>query len=304
MDTWAANNARAREEDAGDNAGTAIPATPTAGRGKKAAAAPSTPTAGTGAGVKKRTSASAKRAANSSGRGHKTKPQLKEEDEEDADVVGFDKSIGPKNGNGSGNSIKTEPNINTNNHLAPEFIDFPAQLAPEVLERRAILVKYGGTWAVTPVMPEIHAQWLARLPAQLQSQFYIQVEHRAQRMNNSEESDAAAIHQQIKRESFEAAGSVDAQAAIPHNEGVYPTSGANIHMSMGTDVQMGYMPRDAAAAPSGSNKNGNNGYQQEHIDLNSIPMHPAYLEQMQREQELRDQQELFGNGGSAFDAWN
>ncbi|KXX81231.1 hypothetical protein MMYC01_201382 [Madurella mycetomatis] len=272
MDTWAANNARARDDDAGDDAGTAIPATPTAGRGKKVAAAPSTPAVSTGAGVKKRSSASAKRAVNSSGRGRgrKAKPQLKEEDEGDDDVVGFDNSIGPKNGNGSGSLIKTEPNSNTNSHLAPEFIDFPVHLAPEVLERRAILVKYGGAWTVTPVMPEIHAQWLARLPAQLQSQFYIQVEHRAQCMNNGEESDVAA----------------------------------NIHMSLGATAQMGYMPRDAAAGSSGNNKDDNNGYQQEHIDLNSIPMHSAYFEQMQREQELRDQQELFGNSGSAFDAWN
>ncbi|GAB1313057.1 hypothetical protein MFIFM68171_03267 [Madurella fahalii] len=305
VDNWAANNSKAKEDDAGGDAGPAIPSTPTPSRGKKAAAGPSTPTAGTGAGVKKRTSASAKRATNGSGRGRKAKVQLKEEeDEEDANMMDHDNSISPKNGNESESPIKIEANSNTNNHLAPEFIDFPAQLDARVLERRAVLVKCGGAWMVTPVMPEIHAQWLARLPAQLQSQFYIQAEYHSQSKNNSGKSDSAGIHQQIMRESFEAAGPVNTQAAVARNGGVRPMSGTNIHIPMDTAIQTGYMPRDAAAGSSGNNENSGNGYQQEHIDLNSIPMHPAYLEQLQREQELRDQQELFGNDGSAFDAWH
>lgn len=309
METWAASNAKAKEDgdDGGEPGAALFPATPTAGRAKKP---PSTPTRGTGAGVKKRTSSSAKRATNGSGRGRKTKSQaLVKEEDDDGDANGMDVDSATDRGNGTAPATPIKPELdplaahgsNASNHFAPEFIDFPSQLAPEILERKAMLVKFNGKWVITSVEPEIHAQWLARLPAQIQSQFYVQAEaHR-----NGEDNEDAAAQQQIMRESLEAAGRVNAQASnSPAQMFAMPTASAQ--MPMATAVELGYMP--PPVAKNINNGNGNNRAQQpEHVDLNSIPMHPAYLEQLereQREQELKDQEELFGGGGGTFDLWH
>ena len=58
--------------------------------------------------------------------------------------------------------------------ITDEFADFPAVMPDLVIQRQAILVDLEGVWTVSLAPDEVHAQWLSRLPADIQSRFYSQ----------------------------------------------------------------------------------------------------------------------------------
>lgn len=295
METWNLPKGKdAKNEDAeGDG-----PKTPASGRGKRAAATPST--AGTGAGVKKRGSASKNSAAAASGgsRARKAKSEaivkmedLNQDEDDDEEEENEDEDMLPetptKKG-GRANRVKSEFGSKSANNrpmaTGIDYTNFPAVLPNMVLERKAIYVNLNGTWTLSPVSVQAHAQWLAGLPANIQTQFYAQVTAAGGKNGHSkfidEDDKEATAGTQLLGEQFN--GAVPVEGALP---------GAGINMPMGMGMGMGY---DGAAAP---NAGGYHGAQTGKIDLHSIPMHPSYMAQMEkdlREQEERDHATLFG----------
>jgi hypothetical protein len=323
-----------------DDLGAAMPSTPTVGRPKKAAASSSAPTAGTGAGVKKKRASGTRRATNGGGRGRKPKSEaiIKAEDEEDDDInndMKVDSPVDRKNGNGMGmfkldspvdhknengmgmfiksEFMPSEPTAHqsfeppvTVTHPNPEFIDFPVQLPALVLERRAIMLKVHGIWDVSPVEPQIHTQWLARLPAHIQSQFYVQAEkYHARIMDIDEERDYddAFIKQQLLKELY-------GPPKLTKPEATTTAAGAgNMNGGYGgASIFGGNNPMRAGNGNYGMV--GHESQPQRRVDLNSIPPHPDYIERLQREQEAREKEireldvrTIFGKDLN-FDGWH
>ncbi|KAG7285094.1 hypothetical protein NEMBOFW57_009714 [Staphylotrichum longicolle] len=291
LETWnlpKGKDAKKGDADAEDDG----PKTPGSGRGKKTAATPSS--AGTGAGVKKRGSASKNSAAAASGgsRARKAKSDAivkmedlnqdeddnDEEENEDEDML----PETPTKKRGSATRVKSEFGGNKSANNRPmatgiDYTNFPAVLPNMVLERKAIYVNLNGTWTLSPVSIQAHAQWVAGLPANIQTQFYAQVTAAGGKNGHSKF---------IDEDDEEATAGEQFNGAVPVG-GALPGAGMNMPMGMG----MGY---DGAAAP---NAGGYHGAQTGKIDLHSIPMHPSYMAQMEkdlREQEERDHATLFG----------
>lgn len=89
----------------------------------------------------------------------------------------------------AGPSTAAETTSAVRNDNGLEYADFPAVLPEAVLERRAILVRGDdGKWTDVLADIEVHKDWLSRLPAIAQSQFYAQA-HRAERRAPGEEGD-------------------------------------------------------------------------------------------------------------------
>ncbi|KAK4120800.1 hypothetical protein N657DRAFT_683287 [Parathielavia appendiculata] len=311
LDNWNAGKAKdAKDEDAGDDG---APETPAAARIKKAAATPST--GGTGAGVKKRAN-TGKRATNSTpgGRSRKAKSQAlikmevgMDQDlnlEEDEDVLAIESPTKK-----SGSRIKNEfgavgHHLNVNN----EFDTFPATLPDAVLERQAILVYVNGTWTTSPVPIEVHAQWLARLPAHIQTRFYTQASgaNMSQPADNGNGNGFLANDDNDNNPNIDAAA-LQAQLLNEHFGGPNMLSSMGMSMCM-AGVEVGnYVSASATGVgqghgngdDNGNRNNGNQAVAAAEVDLHSIPMHPGYMAQMEREareQEARDHAMLFGNG--------
>ncbi|KAL2018648.1 hypothetical protein VTK56DRAFT_551 [Thermocarpiscus australiensis] len=329
----AAKNVKDEDVAGGNDTGLSMPETPATARSKKAAGTPSTPGAATGAGVKKRAnSGSAKRATGGRGRKPKAEEIIKMEDNDDNDLAIIDSpSI-----HGTASRIKRELNAGASEHdmnsyVEPEFVNFPAVIPPMVLERQAVLVNFNGSWMVSPVSLDIHAQWLARLPAHIQTRFYTQAQaYGASRNGNNgnngntgngsnnnsyiaAQDDDTAAQAQLLCENIHAQTSAQPTHGLPmpmsmpgNGNGnktknknklqfqLPPIPNTNIPMPIDMAINMGYLPADAAAGNDNGNGNG-------HADLHSIPFHPGYVEQLQREreQEEQDKQELFGGGNGA-----
>jgi hypothetical protein len=287
LDNWTGGKAKdGKGEDAGDNGD---PKTPATGRSKKTGATPST--AGTGAGVKKRASTSKRTNTTTPGsRSRKVKSQalVKAEDEEQDDVEDDDMmGVDTPTKKGGASQVKAEFGKNggnpANQFMPNDFTNFPAILPELVLERQAILVNLNGSWTLSPVTIDIHTQWLARLPAHIQSQFYTQATacsaRKANNISNSfviddDEGEATA---QILGEFNVAALKMPQLPSLPGR------------MDAGLDY---FAPanngNNTAAARAGQ------------VDLNSIPMHPSYMDEVEREtrdQEARDRDTLFGGCG-------
>ncbi|KAL2149492.1 hypothetical protein VTH82DRAFT_8143 [Thermothelomyces myriococcoides] len=200
LDNW--NNGKAKGPKDEEVIGDGVDAeTPTSTRTKKSVTTP-----GTGAGVKKRASAT-KRTPGSRSRKAKSEAIIKMEDDADQDTVdegdgdgGGDNNDHPDNdgdehvrmdemletptkkktggvggkrtkaaGTGrKGNGTTAGPSV------LDEYASFPTVLPEPVIEREAILVNNNGVWTVSPAPIDVHAQWLARLPASLQTRFYLQ----------------------------------------------------------------------------------------------------------------------------------
>jgi hypothetical protein len=315
LDNWNVGKPKDKDEDTGDNG---APETPAAARTKKAAATPST--GGTGAGVKKRGS-TGKRATNTSGsRSRKSKAQalVKMEEgidqaqhlDDDEDMLALESPT--KN---PVNRIKPKFGAVGHNTLnySNEYATFPSVLPDAVLERHAILVNVSGNWTLSPVPIEIHAQWLARLPAHIQTRFYTQAAagnnnnnnlggHQTSGGDGSEflvddndaNNDAAAVNAQLLGEHFNGLPGMS-------NMGAMSMSMAGVDMGYLSAVGVGHHDNGNGAAGGGNSggDHGNNGNQVT-IDLHSIPMHPSYMAQLDREareQEARDQAALFGDHG-------
>ncbi|KAK4101001.1 hypothetical protein N658DRAFT_471917 [Parathielavia hyrcaniae] len=301
LDTWNAGkvkDSQAKDQDAGEDG---APETPAAGRTKKTAVTPSTGGTGTGAGVKKRAS-TGKRATNSTpgGRSRKAKSQatVKMGESMDMDLTfedGEDMVDDESPTKKSGNRIKNEfGTVGHNLNASTDFDSFPAILPDAVVERKAILINVGGTWTTSPVPMEIHAQWLARLPAHIQTRFYTQ----AADVNSNgflgdiddhdggPNMDAAAVQAQLLNEQFGDPGNM--------------LNNMNMSMCMaGLEVGNYVNVSAPGAGGNGNHDNGNNNNNQAEIDLHSIPVHPGYMAQMEREtleQEARDHATLFGDG--------
>jgi hypothetical protein len=211
-------------------------------------------------------------------------------------------------GNASESIAPNNMNVtNPGDNIAAEFATFPTVLPEAVIERRAILVDVSGTWTLAPASVDVHAQWLARLPAHVQTIFYGQA-HSAAKNNKArnggdgvagngngngnsfilpeENMNDAAASAQFLSEHFNAVTTAGGMQLPTLADTMMPTMGMS--MSMGMGMGMG----------GGGGEAGN-------VDLYSIPMHPAYFEQLQRErdereaqdQAERDQQLLFGGGG-------
>jgi hypothetical protein len=306
-----------------------MPVTPSTGRTKKTAATPGTPTAATGAGVKKR--ASGKRATNpsSGGRGRKPKSMAMvklEEDDDDMMIV-----ENPAQDNAIGVPVKAEYN---NGAVSMEqYMNFPETLPLDVLKRQALLDYKNGEWVMSPVTEARHSDWLARLPGNIQASFYAQILAHNSATSNSyvnDNDDDATAKDQLAREAYEtqlvqARAQARAHASV---HGLYATAANGMQfppampMSTSMAAQMGYMPTPVAGAGagagaavntnhSGNNINGNNDASantnnvNEDVDLHSVPMHPAYLERMRRENEARDKDMLFGgNVGDGMMNWD
>ncbi|KAL2160334.1 hypothetical protein VTH06DRAFT_1507 [Thermothelomyces fergusii] len=188
LDNW--NNGKAKdakdEEAAGDGDDVE---TPVSTRTKKSATTP-----GTGAGVKKRTPA-AKRTPGSRSRKAKSEVMIKMEEDAYQDTVdGEDDDDRDEDGDEHilMNEIPETPTkkktrsiagrranrknteTTTGSWATDEYANFPVVLPEPVIEREAILVNNNGVWTVSPVPIDVHAQWLARLPAGLQTRFYLQ----------------------------------------------------------------------------------------------------------------------------------
>lgn len=309
LDTWnLAKPKDGNDENAGEDA---APETPTTTRAKKSVSTP-----GTGAGVKKRASTGKRTATSGTARGRKTpksRALFKMDDDRDSNELANDLDMEEndngmlgdpesptrnikKQGGGGAARIKPEfgsVNSTTNNNLnfiAPEFADFPLIIPDVVLERKAILVSLSGAWTVSPAPLDVHAQWLARLPAHIQTQFYAQAQGHST-VSASSGGDTAAA--QLMHEAFEAQH--PGNLALHHSTAVH--GGASMGLPVSMAIDMGYMPAAGAGAAVGNGQGGNG-----EIDLHSIPMHPSYirqLEQEQRDQEARDQETLFGGGVGA-----
>lgn len=303
LDNWTAATPSKATKDANDEntasageEGFAVPDTPTPVRTKK------TGTAGTGAGVKKRAANTNKRAANpaSGGRGRKAaqaKSNVKDENEEEEDDMVMLDSPNPENAIGA--KIKSE--LNGAAGLDNVFATFPKQIPAMVLQRQAILVNQDGGWVVTPIARTAHNDWLARLPANIQAEFYSQARSLDIAISNTnnntnanisaDNDDEAAIQAQLIQESL--------QAPLQHN-----ANGLNAMLPSFSDMDL---PVNAGArlgyVHSGNNNHGA-AQNQQHVDLYSVPMHPVYAarlqqerEQAEREQEKRDREMLFGGCG-------
>ena len=298
LDNWNAANKVKEAKDGGDAAGNngggpAVPQTPaTTGRTRRTLATPSTPAASTGAGVKKRGGASTGRrtatTASSGGGRRKTRAQAAEamedgqgddggddddDDDDDDDLMLVDSptpNTGARARGAAAAAIKSEFGAAS---AGQEFANFPEVLPAEVLERQAILINNAGRWTAVRVSSDIHVNWLSRLPGDLQARFYAQA-HQANKNNNNKNKN------NNNNTSYISIDSDDNEA------GAMP-------MQVPADMaaQMGY-----AGAAAGASGHGNADHGQQHVDLHSIPMHPAYLERLQREQEARDSEVLFGVG--------
>ena len=263
METW--TPAKPKGEDAGNEDGD--PRTPATGRSKKTAT-PST--AGTGAGVKKRASTSKKGSTTPGSRSRKVKSQalVKAEDDESDDMMedeemgGLDtptKKPGP-----SKTKAKAEPAKGPERTalvMPSDYTNFPDVLPEPVLQRQAILANLGGTWIISPVHIDTHTQWLARLPAHIQSQFYTQ-------------STASGKFTAINKKNFTI--TEDDQAA----------------------AQLLTEQYNAAAAAAAAATNARPAQAGE-FDLSAVPMHPSYVDQAAREDEgkSKNHASLFGRPG-------
>ncbi|KAL2263267.1 hypothetical protein VTK26DRAFT_7532 [Humicola hyalothermophila] len=315
LDNWGATPHKTKEANDGNTAGSGedgfpVPDTPTPVRSKKV---PSTPTAGTGAGVKKR-AATTKRAANPNAGGRGRKASLKaqaaikledddeQDDDEDDDMVIIEKPNKVK-------AVETELNASIDTDM---YANFPQRFPPEVLRRHAILVNEDGNWVVTATSPAAFADWLARLPANIQANFYAQEKHNGSRLaSNTNNHDLyepgsaeAAIQEQLLRENLQAQRSTHGpKQALDYFNGnttVSPAALNSLDYPVDAASTLGYLPNNA---------NNNRA-----VDLHSIPMHPDYAarlqlereqgerEQEEREHEKRDAQMLFG--GDARDGDN
>jgi len=296
LDNW--TSAKAKDDDADDDG----PKTPSkSGRGKKAAATPST--GGTGAGVKKRASTSKRSTVAASGgsRARKAKSQAivkLEEQNQDDDEEDDDEDILPETPTKKGGSANRGHSSKNRYMVNIDYSNFPPVLPEMVLDRQAIFVNTNGTWTPSPVSADAHAQWLAGLPAHIQTQFYTQVAASGKNgafthgnfINDEGDNEEAAARAQLLGEQF-------GGAATGQVGGTLPNAGMNMNMNMPVGVNMGMGYAGAAANPGG-----HNGAKAGKIDLHSIPMHPSYMEQMDREmreQEARDHATLFG-GHDAF----
>ncbi len=294
-------------------------------RTKKAAATP-----GSGAGVKKRASTS-KRATNAApgSRSRKAKSQaiIKMEDQE-LDDMEDDEMIDLTTPTKKGGSSQVKAELGggtgsgaTNSILPIEFADFPAILPDMVLRRQAILVNNNGTWTISPATIDIHTQWLARLPARIQSEFYTQASSASSNDNcgngngsnnksgtgannfilDDDQNDQDEASAQLIREHFDALNAA--------NIGVLASTGLLMQMPMPLDIDFMNMGYPAPAANDHGSNNVNlpdqAGEIDQHgkVDLHSIPMHPSYLQQLEREareQETRDSDALFDNLGGYY----
>ncbi|KAK4043596.1 hypothetical protein C8A01DRAFT_12900 [Parachaetomium inaequale] len=314
LDNWTGGKPPVAKEPTKDDEAAGAPETPATNRTKKTAATP-----GTGSGVKKRASTTKRASATPGSRSRKAKSQALIKMEEDAeqandqdeDELMLDQNQLPetptkkfKKGGAAARRIKSEfgsesnaPNMNPGDDIANEFATFPAVLPESVIERRAILVDVSGTWTLAPATVDVHAQWLARLPAHVQTIFYGQA-HSAAKNNNN----AAA------RNGGDGVGNANANG----NSFILPEENMNINDASATSAQQfisehfnnataGGMQlptlADTMMPAMGMGMGGEAG----NVDLHSIPMHPAYFEQLQREREERDQAErdqqlLFGGG--------
>ncbi|AEO71558.1 uncharacterized protein THITE_2093054 [Thermothielavioides terrestris NRRL 8126] len=348
LDTWNA----AKPKDGNDAAGEeGTPKTPATSRSKKTASTP-----GTGAGVKKRGSTSKSAAATtpSGGRGRKSSKSnaiIKAEDADDEgsfhDVDDYDNNmmmdLGAPIKPEFGNTNFTTGGSSSLSSVAAEYANFPAAIPDMVLERKAILVNVNGTWTVSPAPIEVHAQWLARLPAHIQSLFYTQAQVTAStsrainninNINNNKngaatkgfladdeddlnagtnhadhdahDNDEHPAAQQLLRETFQAAGHPH-----PHHHQHIALSDVHVNMpvpmpmDMAAEMEMGYRVGGGGGAGGGVGA-GAGGCGGRDIDLHSIPMHPSYMEQLEREtRELEelDRAALFGGGGDDQDGY-
>ncbi|KAK4155226.1 hypothetical protein C8A00DRAFT_13716 [Chaetomidium leptoderma] len=318
LDNWTSGKAKdSKDEEDGDGAG--LPETPAGPRTKKSVTTPSG--SGTNSGVKKRASVS--KTPGSRSRKAKSQAIIKmeelEQDENDDAVNNDDEMIDfstpSKKKNVTG--LKTEFNTNLN-YTGPDYSNFPASLPEVVLRREAILVNLSGTWTVSPAPIDVHSQWLAQLPAHIQTRFYSQA-HGVARGATTDAEGENEVNAQLLGEPFNAAavaathfGNGQQQQQLP------PMHGTNLPMPLGMAVEMGYLPAPTggpavAAVGNGSNGAGNSNNDDNNITqalggggeitaaaagLHSVPMHPMYREQMlereTREQEARDQAALFG----------
>ena len=282
-------------------------------RTKKAAATP-----GTGAGVKKRASTS-KRATNAApgSRSRKAKSQAvikmeeqEHDDTEDDEMIdlttptkkGGSNQVMAGLGGGTGSGA-------TNYILPTEFTDFPAILPDMVLERQAILVNNNGIWTITLATIDIHTQWLARLPARIQSQFYTQASSASSNDNGGNDNGGKNNNSGTGANNFilEEEDEATAQLIREHFDVI---GAANIDLLAGTlpmlPLDMDFM-NVGYLAPVANDHGSNNVDAPDqagefdpfgNIDLHSIPMHPSYLQQLDgeaREQEARDSDALFGS---------
>ncbi|KAL2180000.1 uncharacterized protein P884DRAFT_275580 [Thermothelomyces heterothallicus CBS 202.75] len=200
-----------------------------------------------------------------------------------------------------------------------EFVNFPAVLPESVIEREAILVNNNGVWTVSPVPIDVHAQWLARLPASLQTRFYLQahstttaaptagIAYSSHGNNVTGEGNTAnagfilphaiapaGARENEEEEEEEEEEEVDDAAnntAAEHQERLSSLPGME-PMDLG-----GYDSAAAAAAAAAAVVGGCGGVGPDTVDLHSIPWHPGFFaEQMARRDEERDRAVLFGGG--------
>jgi hypothetical protein len=205
VDNWTAASGRAKDEGTGNDDELETPA---AARTKKGTATPSKKRAG-GTSAKRAASTPA-----SGGRARKAKTEAMVKMEEDIDDLFDDegddnndddddetvdlptptkakakgkggKGKGGKSIKSSGSAtkpkhaagIKTElgsPSPPNNYGLNAEYDNFPEFIPDKVIERKAILINVCGNWTVSPADEATHGQWLARLPGDKQTVFYLQ----------------------------------------------------------------------------------------------------------------------------------
>jgi hypothetical protein len=243
------------------------------------------------------------------------------DDDDDEDMLALESPT--KN---PANRIKPEFGAVGHNTNNSEYANFPSVLPDAVLERQAILVNVSGNWTLSPVPIEIHAQWLARLPAHIQTRFYTQAAGNNNGNNNlgqtsggngngngndflvddnDADNDEVAVEAQLLNDHFGGRAGGGMQLSDMSNMGTLSMSMAGVNMGYLSAVGIGQHGNGNGAAAAGAgdgrgdhgNGTGNNGNQAT-IDLHSIPMHPSYLAQMEREareQEARDQAALFGD---------
>ncbi|KAH6622966.1 hypothetical protein F5144DRAFT_497678 [Chaetomium tenue] len=254
------------QDEGGDDTG---PQTPTTSRSKKTATI-----TGTGAGVKKRT-ASTKRGTATPGtapsttlssRTRKAKSQAILRIEKNANVLqqtaeeGEDEMESTSEPGTPETPTKTKrPRLNEPPAaITEEFADFPAVMPDLVIQRQAILVHLRGEWTVSPSPIEVHAQWLSRLPADIQSRFYSQANINGNPGGESDEGSTTDGNDKNVNNDLNANALTNPDTGTNSNTGTNVGNVANVGNGTNVGVIKAVGSRTNVANATGSNTGSNN----------------------------------------------
>ncbi|KAL2193507.1 hypothetical protein P885DRAFT_81165 [Corynascus similis CBS 632.67] len=326
LDNWSAGKDKdSKDEEAADDDAKAK--TPAATRTRR-----NTTTPGTGAGIKKRTSA-IKRTPGSRSRKAKPEAMIKIEDDvnqgtlddDEDELVSMDQEVPetPTKKKARGRVAAKANKLKHNNNefmmgILDEFANFPNILPESVIEREAILVNNNGVWNLCPVPIDVHAQWLARLPASLQTRFYTQ----AHSTTSITDAAATTIITPAAHKSSQGNGNGNSNTFDPdfilsevteEDERVAKgkSNAAETEQQLASGI-LGMMPMGLSGgyvtlSYNNDNNNNNTGgtrndanisvVNPHDVNLHSIPWHPNFFaEQIERREEERDRAMLFGRG--------